>query len=498
MTPHTENGSTGPLPEASLPDPAGILADLLPSARHEETHLSHVFITEDDVYKLKKPLKLSFCDFSTLEKRRLACLKEIEVNQALAGELYRGILPITSENGAYRIGGTGEPIDWLVHMSPFRADDRADIALRQGRLSALALRDFVTRLFLHHKQTPHIGDPGWPDHLLGLTDDLAANLLGASAPPERTRNVEQWRQALRLRIIENRDLLEQRGRDAILTRCHGDLHLKNLCFWQDRLVAYDALEFDESLVRIDRLYDTAFLIADLWHHGFQAHANLVMNRYLGLSGDYDSVQLMPVYGALRAAIRGMTAQLSGQPGIAEDYLATSSTFLAPAPGTRPFLIAGRSGTGKSTLAASLAPRLAPPPGALHIRSDVLRKRRAGRLPEDQLPDEAYGATENRAVYDACLKTAQGLKDRWPVILDIALAGKGAEDLTPLDRLSPVKIWLTAPEDILRLRIAGRREDASDATIGVMESQRTSPPGDGWHMIDASGSPDETLTAILKI
>lgn len=483
---------------SSQPEAAGILSRLLPSARHEETHLSHVFITGNDVYKLKKPVRLPFCDYSTVERRHEACQTEVEINQPLAASLYKGVIPLTGRDGDYAIGGDGPVIDWLVHMAPFEESDRADIALDRDHISATGLRDFTTRLFLSHEGTAHPCENGWPQRVREITDNLVESLRDSALPDDQQEAVTDWQKKLHDRIAAEHDHLEERGSGAILATCHGDLHLKNLCLWQGELIAYDALEFDESLVRIDGLYDIAFLIADLWHHGHEAHANMVMNRYLGLSDDYESVRLIPIYCSLRAGVRAMAAAMSGAEDEASSYLRTAEDFLEPVGKTKVHLISGRSGTGKTSVAEALAPTLPPPPGALHIRSDVLRKRRYGQLPEAPLPEEAYSPDESRAVYEACIDAAGQLAGQWPVILDIALAGKDEASLPDLGQLDLRKIWLTAPDDVLHTRISARKNDASDATTAVMQSQRTAPPGDGWSMIDASGPIGETVRRIREL
>ncbi|MEM6650829.1 MAG: AAA family ATPase, partial [Pseudomonadota bacterium] len=259
--------------------------------------------------------------------------------------------------------------------------------------------------------------------------------------------------------------------------------------------AYDALEFDNDLIQIDELYDIAFLVMDLWHHGFWQEANEVWNRYMGLTGDYASAFLMPLYCSLRAGVRGMVAALRGNLSAANAYLMTGTSFLFPMPHPDRILIAGRSGTGKTTIAAALAPKCLPPPGAVHMRSDIIRKRMKGQLPEVTLPPEAYSATATMEVYCRCADAFVSVAGKHPVILDVALAAK-TQDISSLDVLKAEKIWLTAPEEVLKQRMTKRLNDASDATIDVMATQRAAPPSKSWHVVDASGTVEQTIDQIV--
>ena len=468
-------------------DNAAIMMRLLPGAEHEETHLSHVFLTEDEVFKLKKPVHLPFADFSTIGKRHAACAEELEVNRESGGALYRDIVPLTERSGAHAIDGEGTPIDWLVRMRRFRAEDRGDRAMASGRVTAAMLRDFTDELYRRHEATPKAAITSWSDVLQATLKNMAAALLNKRLPGEGADRASQWSADLAKAMTNHKACLEART-GFVLESTHGDLHLKNLCLFEGALIAYDALEFDRDLVRIDPLYDLAFLIADLWHRGHGTAANAVMNRYLGLAGSYEAAILIPLYASLRCGIRALAEAMSHHAEEAKAYLISAQCFLAEADRIT-ILIAGRSGTGKSTLAAEIAADFAPPPGAVHLRSDILRKRMNVMWPEQSLGKTAYTPWARDDLYKRYLGIAASLSGRVPLILDIALAS--SPGVPEIEKLATSKLWLTAPDIVLAGRLDLRQADASDADKVVMATQRSQPPGDGWTLIDASGSSRET-------
>ncbi len=185
---------------------------------------------------------------------------------------------------------------------------------------------------------------------------------------------------------------DARAAAGFVRRCHGDLHLGNLCLWRGRPVLFDALEFDEALATIDVAYDLAFLLMDLEHRLDRAAANRVLNRYVARTGDADLVGGLPAFLSMRAMVRAHVEARSGHADRVDAYLADASAVSEPA---APVVIAigGLPGTGKSTLARALAPALGAAPGALVLRSDEIRKRQHGVQPEQRLPQSAYTEDE---------------------------------------------------------------------------------------------------------
>ena len=288
-----------------------------------------------------------------------------------------------------------------------------------------------------------------------------------------------------------------------------------MVLWNGAPVLFDAIEFDEDMATIDTLYDLAFLLMDLDHRGRRDAANRVLSRYLWHSRaalDLEAMAAMPVFLALRSAVRAMVtiqraaqqngAARSASTGEAGRYLAHAIGYLTPAP---PSLIAvgGLSGTGKSTLAASLAPHVGAAPGAVHLRTDLERKAMARVSETDRLPAETYTVESSRKVYALVLDRAEAaLRAGHSAVVDGVFATAderaAAEQLAERVGVAFTGLWLTAPPEVLRRRVEQRRDDASDADVSVVERQLGFDLGTlGWTRIDASASPEEALSSALS-
>ena len=186
-----------------------------------------------------------------------------------------------------------------------------------------------------------------------------------------------------------------------MRHCHGDLHLRNIVEIDGAPVLFDAIEFDDRLATIDVLYDLAFLLMDLGKRGLGPHANVVLNAYLdaeGSTGNLVGLATLPLFLSMRATIRAKVELLRarmaphGQAAAAREearvYFELAQRFLAPA-APRLIAIGGLSGTGKSAVARAIAPSVGAFPGAVHVRSDVERKRLFGVAPRERLPARAY-------------------------------------------------------------------------------------------------------------
>jgi predicted kinase len=296
---------------------------------------------------------------------------------------------------------------------------------------------------------------------------------------------------------------------------HGDLHLDNIVLWRGQPVLFDAIEFDEALATTDTLYDLAFLLMDLERRGRRLSANRVLNRYLWRSHsdlDLEGLAAMPLLLGLRAGVRALVAAdrlrlaggdvEAGKRAEAQDYLAAALRFLDPA-GPRIVAVGGLSGTGKSTLAAALAPDVGPSPGAVHLRSDLERKAILGVEETHRLGPEAYTAEANARVYAELLrKTRLAATAGHGVVVDAVFAREpereavgrmAAEVGVPFQGL-----WLTAPREVLLARVGARVGDASDATPDVVARQLAGDVGAmSWTEIDGSGDAAETLTAARR-
>lgn len=479
-----------------------------------ETHGALVFLAGARVYKIKRAVRLPYFDFSTLEKRRAVCKREVEINRATAPSLYRGVVAITRQaNGALALGGDGEPVEYAVEMTRFDQDLLLDKMAERGALDIATMAPLADHIADYHANAP-VHRKGGTEALAKVVAQVAAAIAGAGDTlGEPARGCAH---DLARRFGTNRARLEEREGNGFVRRCHGDLHLRNIVLLDGDPTLFDAIEFDEAIATIDVLYDLAFLLMDLWHRDHRRHANAVFNRYLWRADakpDIAALGLMPLFLALRAGVRTMVAldrmgQLEGNPRAAQQEQARSyfemvEKFLRPQP-PRLVAVGGLSGTGKSTLAAALAPCIGAAPGALHLRSDVERKLLFGRAPEERLGEEAYTAQATERVYAILAeKAGLALAAGHSVVLDAVHARRDERDAA---RAVAGKagaafdgVWLSASRDELIRRVGARRGDASDADAGIVRRQLDYELGEmTWNRLDAGGAPEDVAAAALQL
>lgn len=504
----------------ALPDQSGTIAFLsrpetygVPGpVERIDTHAAIVFLAGDRAFKLKRAVRYPYLDFSTAKRRCAVCAAELALNRRTAPELYLAVRRIGRlPDGALALDA-GETVDCVVEMRRFPADCLLDAMAREGRLEPALVRDLADAVARFH-DAAEIADGAGAARVRAVIEGNRASM--AALPPGLIRpdQRERWYQGGLILLGSLVDLLDRRAAAGKVRHCHGDLHLANICLWQGRPTLFDCLEFDPELARTDVLYDLAFLLMDLWQRGLHAEASLLFNRYCDMRDETDGLPALPLFLSLRAAVRAhvnASAAASQQDDArrreklvaAHEYLAAALAFLSP---QHPCLIAigGLSGTGKSTLAARLAPRVGGAPGARWLRTDVLRKRLAGLAPEARLPAGAYTKEASDTVYRHLVDEAgRTLRAGRSVIADGVLADPYERAaIAAVARATGVPfvgLWLEAPPDVMRTRVRTRTGDASDADASVVDRQLGYDLGTlaPWQPISAAGSPEEVLARAL--
>ena len=480
-----------------------------------DTHGAFVLLGRAVAWKMKRAVRFSFMDFSNLAKREAAVRAELALNRRTAPALYRAVLPVTREaDGHLVLGGAGRPVEWLLEMRRFPGEAQLDrVAARGGLTDGIAQRlaDVVARFHDRAEPRPQAGGAAAMREVAdGNAADLASLAPGV-LPPDAVADLARGTAA---ELARRSGLLDRRRAEGKVRRCHGDLHLANIVLLDGEPVLFDCLEFSEGLASIDVLYDLAFLVMDLAERGLRDRAWRVLQTYGERRVEDEGLVLLPLFLSIRAAVRakvaGFTARGTGDSGVREErrreataYLDFARVRLEPVP---PVLVAigGRSGTGKSTLAAALAPRIGAVPGATVLRSDVIRKRLLVRQPTERLDADAYGPEMGARVYTEMAGRAGALLRAGRAVICDAVYG-GEHERRSVERAAaeagaPFRgFWLEAPEDVLEERVAARAGDASDADVTVVRAQRARVRGDAvvWPRVRADRPPADLAGDVLS-
>jgi aminoglycoside phosphotransferase family enzyme/predicted kinase len=455
-----------------------------------ETHVSWVLLTDRLAYKLKKPVRLPFLDFTTLAARRRSCEEELRLNRRLAPGLYRGLVDVVEEGGATRFGSTGHVVDVAVRMQRFPDGALWSEKVAQGTLGPADVEVLAERLARFHGEA-RVAPPSSGFGRAEVQEKITRRVVDAIAAAEASRSASAGARGGTAIAQVCHWLLEQvkvlaphweaRSTAGRIRECHGDLHLGNVVQLENGPTAFDALEFDDALRWIDVLDDIAFLVMDLLAHERPALAWRVLDTWLAASGDHDGVPALRFYLVRRALVRAQVAALGGP--VREDgtMACGAASYRAAAvrlatPDARLAITHGLPGSGKSHLARALLEAA----GAIRLRSDVERKRLFG------LPALAasHGAAAH-GIYDAATTArtyarlhaaaALALRSGWPVIVDAAfLLRRERDHFAALAASLQVPFTILdchAPAAVLRERLRRRRaagNDPSEADEAVLE------------------------------
>ena len=457
-----------------------------------ETHISWVLLTGDYAYKIKKPIRLPFLDFSTLELRRHFCEEELRLNRRLAPDLYLDVVAISGTVEAPTIGGEGTPIEYAVRMRQFPQEALLSAKIADGALTAEHIDRLADEAAQFHQSLP----PAAGDCRYGTSEIVLREALENLDALEHSATGVGVREDLaELRDWTHREFswrhadFDNRKRQGFVRECHGDMHLGNMVLLHEKVVIFDGIEFSEELRWIDVMNETAFTVMDLEDRGRPDFAHRCLNRYLEQTGDYGGLSVFTFYLVYRALVRAKVAAIrcEQQPdhsGARRRLQAELAGYVRLArkytrPHDRRLLIThGVSGSGKTTGTTPLVEEL----GAVRVRSDVERKRLFQIRPEQRaaaLPQEGmYSPEATRRTYARLAEcTEHILHGGFTAIVDATFL-KAAERRRYRrmadDWQVPFGILdFTADEAELRARLRRRSGDAtevSDANEQVLEHQ----------------------------
>ncbi len=475
------NNSRPPLIRAML-NPA-VYGHPVTRVRLIETHISWVLLTGAFAFKIKKPVSLGFADFSTLEKRRAACDEELRLNKRLASRMYLGVVPIHGSVDEPKLFDSGDVIEYAIKMRQFPDENRLDRFTDDGRLNEDMVRDLAREVAEFHSRVPIAGPAQHAQESERRFADIADNfetinsLYGDRADGKLLGELREWSLDS---LIENGDRFRKRRGDGFVRECHGDMHLANMAYLDDKVTIFDALEFNPELRWIDVMSEVAFVIMDLVHHERPDLASVFLSTYLEGTGDYEGLALLRHFLVYRAMVRAKVSAIRASQETADadarrQALEDTGVFIDLAGrcmdyGGDPFMLitCGVSGSGKTLLSGRLVGQL----DAVRIRSDVERTRQPAP------GGDRYSSAARHRTYERLESCAD----------KILAAGLAViVDATFLDRQHRTRFWNlaneysapfcilcpVAPRDELARRVTARQAagtDASEATVPVLERQ----------------------------
>lgn len=459
-----------------------------------ETHISWVILTGHFAYKIKKPLNMGFLDYTDLAQRRRYCDEEVRLNQLLAPDIYLDVVAITGSEDHPQLNGKGEPIEYAVKMREFAQENLLTELAANHQITPTMARQIADDLASFHQKTK----PAPADSRFGSSEEVAKPVF---------QNFEQIRELLpadqqRLPTLEKIEtwsltklkqlapVFDQRKAQGFVRECHGDVHLGNIVLLNNRPAIFDCIEFNDDFRTTDTMADLGFLTMDLHDKGLPELANIILNRYLHRTGDYEGLQVLRFYEVYRAVVRAKINLFQLQQVEANSALATQlrqnydrciklAIQLSQPKQTWLMLTYGVTCSGKSSISKKIAKHF----GAIRVRSDIERKRLFGYHMEAKTAAEQiqtlYNPEATQRVYQRLLQLCQiSLAAGYAVIADATFLKQSFRQpfITLANQLHTPSIILHtyASSDILKewivKRLAAHPNEPSEATVAVLEQQ----------------------------
>jgi len=491
-----------------------------------QTHASFIFIASPLVYKVKKPVNFGFLNFSTLEKRRHFCEREVALNRRLSPKVYLGVVPISTRNGRFIFGEGDKVVEYAVQMRKLSERHFLDRLVERDEVVPGDLNRVVQVLKQFYEAqhpTEEIESWGRIEQLRISTDEnfrQTKEFIGhtVSRPAFDTiRSYTDRFYARHPRLFASR-IKERRIRD-----CHGDLHLEHIHVTPRALQIYDCIEFNDRFRYVDVANDAAFLAMDLDYEGRADLARYFATQMASALNDEGMPRLMDFYKCYRAYVRGKVESLHSVAHAAPEEERQASAERAQryfrlalqyaVAGSQPMVLAvmGRIASGKSTLAHALGAEL----GWEVYSSDYLRKKMAGFPLYERSSAAArkrlYSTAMTEKTYDKLLATAESqLAKGRSVILDATFARREHRELLAERfgkrgiawRVLEVQASNVAVKRRLRVREA-KPDEVSDARLDDFATLTSlyEPPGEiaaaQCVKVHTSGPLAQTVTKALQ-
>jgi aminoglycoside phosphotransferase family enzyme/predicted kinase len=450
-----------------------------------QTHVSYVLLTGDYAYKLKKPVNFGFLDFSTLEKRQHFCHEELRLNKRGAAELYLEVLPITLEGEQHILGGTGDPVEYAVKMRQFPQETLLSSLFAEGKLKETDLEELGRVVAQYHAKTEtndYIRGFGEVSQIRAAFDENYEQTEKYIGGPQTQAQFDETKAYTERFFAERQELFQRRIQNDYIRECHGDLHMRNICLWQDKILLFDCIEFNEPFRFVDVMFDIAYAVMDLEAQQRPDLSNAYLNTYVEQTGDWEGLEVLPIYLNRQSYVRAkVTSFLLDDPSVpatvkeeasktAAQYYKLAWEYTKPKQG-KLILMSGLSGSGKSTTAKYLARQT----GAIHLRSDAVRKHLGGIPLYERGGDDLYTPEMTQKTYARLLNLGIILANQgYTVILDAKYdkqeLRQEAIAQAQKHQLPLQIIYCTAPLELVQERLVNRTGDIADATVDLLASQ----------------------------
>jgi len=450
-----------------------------------QTHVSYVLLTGNYAYKLKKAVNFGFLDYSTLELREHFCRQELEMNKRGAAEIYLEVLPITQTDNQLELGGSGEAVEYTLKMCQFPQDNLLINLFQQGKLTKEMVEDLGRLVAQFHSKCPtndyilSFGEVGQVRQAFDENYEQTAKYIGLAQTQAQFDATKEFTDNF---FATKQEVLASRVNNRWIRECHGDLHLGNICLWHDKILLFDCIEFNEPFRFVDVMYDVAYGVMNFLVGSRPDLANAYLNTYLEESGDWEGLQVLPLYVSRQAYVRAkITSFLLDDSGVPaadkEQAKVTASQYYKMASDCSKLgqgsliIMSGVSGSGKSTVAKKIAHQS----NAIHVRSDAVRKHLAGVSLSERGGEDLYTSEMTEKTYSRLLELGVLLASAgYSVILDAKYDRQSLRKpviaAAEKHHLPLQILHCTAPEEILRDRLNSRTGDVSDATANLLTSQ----------------------------
>lgn len=464
-----------------------------------ETHISTVILTGEYAYKIKKPVDFGFLNFTRLADRKHFCEEEIRLNSRLAPSIYLDTVVITGSADKPEINGQGDTIEYAVKMRQFDQSGLLDKLLFEDKVNEAMIDALADQMAGFHEKISaasagsSFGQPEKIHFPMQQNFDQLRPLLQDPDQQAQLGRLEKWTNT---QFDQLKSCLTERKENGFIRECHGDMHLGNITQIDHDIAIFDGIEFNDDFRWIDVISELAFITMDLTDRGATRFAQRLLNRYLGITGDYAGLKLLRFYQVYRAMVRAKVASLRlSQPSLSDDerqqilrqYQSYADLAERFTHAEKPvlYLMYGLSGSGKSTVSGHLLELI----NAIRIRSDKERKRLFGENTgkKEELNTGIYNPETTEKTYRHLLSLAETIiSSGFPVIVDATFLKRALrqpfQDLATQLGVRFLILNLSASIENLQQRVTKRNkqlENISDATENVIMHQKTQaePPGE---------------------